>query len=79
MAGEVVSWAENAVCPSTDHDLLMRSFINQDSSWAEYAVCPSTDHDLLTRSFIISRQPADHNILGAPQIFAKQCLRDVLY
>ena len=56
MAGEVVSWAENAVCPSTDHDLLMRSFINQDSSWAEYAVCPSTDHDLLTRSFIISRQ-----------------------
>ena len=56
MAGEVVSWAENAVCPSTDHDLLMRSLINQDSSWAEYAVCPSTDHDLLTRSFIISRQ-----------------------
>ena len=27
MAGEVVSWAENAVCPSTDHDLLTRSFI----------------------------------------------------
>ena len=54
MAGEVVSWAENAVCPFTDHDLL-------------------------TRSLIISRQPADHNILGAPQIFAKQCLRDFLY
>ena len=45
-------------------------------SWAENAVCPSTDHNLLMRSLIISSQLADHSMLGAPHIFAKQCLRD---